>query len=41
MSSNRSGRRTFENTFLKMPEADRKMAEADLTNYLMQLYDKG
>lgn len=32
---------TFENTFLKMPEADRKMAEADLTNYLMQLYDKG
>jgi len=32
---------TFENTFLKMPEADRKMAEADLTNHLMQLYDKG
>mgnify|MGYP000844764248 CR=1 FL=1 len=32
---------TFENTFLKMPEGDRKMAEADLTNHLMQLYDKG
>ena len=32
---------TFENTFLKMPEGDRKMAEAELTNHLMQLYDKG
>lgn len=32
---------TFENTFLKMPEGDRKMAEANLTNHLMQLYDKG
>jgi hypothetical protein len=31
----------FENTFLKMPEGDRKMADADLTNHLMQLYDKG
>ena len=31
----------FENTFLKMPEGDRKIAEADLTNHLMQLYDKG
>lgn len=31
----------FENTFLKMPEGDRKIAEADLTNHLVKLYDKG